>query len=98
MSTSPLTVEALVDWLTRRISAYAHIPVGAIPIDAPLSDLALDSAFVLTLCTDLEQQLGLLVEPTIAWDYPTVEAIAGHLAALAATTQTGDQSTDRGIA
>jgi acyl carrier protein len=72
--------DTLVDWLIDRIAVYLATCPAAIETDKTFGDYGLDSAFALNLCTDLETELGILVEPTIAWDYPTIHAIAGHLA------------------
>ena len=45
----------------------------------PFGDYGLDSVFALNLCTDLEQEFGILAQPTLTWDYPTIDAVAGHL-------------------
>ncbi|WP_055479978.1 acyl carrier protein [Sphaerimonospora mesophila] len=36
----------------------------------------------LNLCVDIEEATGLLVEPTLAWDHPTIDAITAHLTEL----------------
>ena len=79
METTVPTYAALVDWLTNRIAAYLNTEPAAIATDAAIGDYGLDSVFALSLCADLEYELGIVVEPTIAWDYPTIEAIATHL-------------------
>jgi len=35
--------------------------------------------FALTLCSDLEYEFGIIADPTLAWDYPTIDAMAGYL-------------------
>jgi acyl carrier protein len=72
--------EALVDWLTGRIAAYLATSPAAIETDKAFGDFGLDSAFALNLCTDLESEFGLRVDPTVAWDYPTIDDMAGYLA------------------
>ena len=47
------------------------------------NDYGLDSVFALDLCTALEHEFGILAQPTIAWDYPTIDAVARHLAEVA---------------
>ena len=72
--------DTLVDWLIDRLATYLAADPTSIETDKTFGDYGLDSAFALNLCTDLETDLGILVEPTIAWDYPTIEDIGGHLA------------------
>ena len=52
-----------------------------IDIDTPLADCGIDSVLGMTLCADLECEKGFSVETTIVWDYPTIDALAAHLAA-----------------
>jgi acyl carrier protein len=73
--------DTLVDWLVDRIAGYLTTSPAAIETDKAFGDYGLDSAFALNLCTDLETEFGIRVEPTVTWDYPTISDIAGHLAA-----------------
>ncbi|MFE3851891.1 acyl carrier protein [Streptomyces griseorubiginosus] len=66
-------------WLVERIAFYLECPREEIDEGAPLVDIGLDSVYALTLCGDVEDHFGLLVEPTMAWDHPTVDAITAHL-------------------
>jgi acyl carrier protein len=72
--------DTLVDWLIDRIAVYLATSPAAIETDKAFGDYGLDSAFALNLCTDLETEFGILVEPTVAWDYPTIDDMAGYLA------------------
>jgi acyl carrier protein len=72
--------DTLVDWLIDRIAVYLATSPAAIESDKAFGDYGLDSAFALNLCTDLETEFGILVEPTVAWDYPTIDDMAGYLA------------------
>ena len=79
METTLPTYDTLVDWLTDRIATYLSIDPAAIETDVAFGDYGLDSVFALNLCTDLEQEFGILAQPTLTWDYPTIDAVAGHL-------------------
>lgn len=72
--------EQLVDWLTAKVAGYLRLPSDAIAVDTPLADYGLDSAASLALCADLQDELGVVVETTIVWDHPTIDALAQHLA------------------
>ena len=74
-----MSYATLVDWLTNRVAAYLATNPAAIATDVSFGDYGLDSVFALDLCTDLEHEFGILAQPTIVWDYPTINAIAGHL-------------------
>lgn len=66
-------------WLIQRVATYLELPPEEIDPTVKLRSYGLESINALTLCVDVEETFGLLVEPTLAWDYPTIEAIAGYL-------------------
>jgi acyl carrier protein len=71
----------LIDWLTVKVAGYVNVAPDTIDTETPLADLGIDSVLGMTLCADLESEKGFAVETTIVWDYPTINAIATHLAA-----------------
>jgi acyl carrier protein len=73
------TVEALTGWLTDRVALYLKRPAAEISATVPLAEYGLDSVAALSLCGDIEEDFDLILELTVAWDYPTIEALAGHL-------------------
>lgn len=66
-------------WLTESIADYRQVRPEEIDPDVPLADLGLDSVYALTMCGDIEDRFGLETDPTVAWDHPTINALAGHL-------------------
>ncbi len=70
---------AIARWLTTRVASYLDTEPGAVDPDLPLAEYGLDSVYALSLCGEIEDELRLTVEPTLAWDYPTVNAMAGYL-------------------
>jgi acyl carrier protein len=79
METTLPSYDTLVDWLINRIAAYLGTAPAAIETDVAFGNYGLDSVSALKLCADLEYEFGILAQPTITWDYPTVDAIAEHL-------------------
>ncbi|MFJ6381736.1 acyl carrier protein [Kitasatospora sp. NPDC092039] len=73
------TVETLTGWLADRISLYLKRPADEIASGVPLAEYGLDSVAALSLCGDIEEDFDLVLEPTVAWDYPTIDALAGYL-------------------
>jgi acyl carrier protein len=74
-----VSVSAIRDWLTDRVAAYLERPREEIDPDQPLVEMGLDSVYAMTLSGDVEERFDIEVEPTLAWDHPTVNALAGHL-------------------
>ena len=66
-------------WLVERIAGYLGIAPGRLDPDQPFAEIGLDSVYALTLCGDIEDALGIEVEPTMAWDYPTAAILAAGL-------------------
>ncbi|MGW1023369.1 acyl carrier protein [Streptomyces sp. NPDC002577] len=73
------TEQSLTAWLTDRVAEYLRRPASDIDPGVPLAEYGLDSVAALSLCGDVEDHFGLPVDPTAAWDFPTVRALAGHL-------------------
>lgn len=67
-------------WLLERLADILKIDPTQIDVREPFTHYGLGSLEAVTLSGDLEDWLGREVPPTIAYDYPTVEALAKHLA------------------
>jgi acyl carrier protein len=71
--------ESLSVWLVDRIAVYLKRSSDQIDATVPLAEYGLDSVAALSLCGDIEEDFDLVLEPTVAWDYPTIEALAAHI-------------------
>ncbi|MFF4387872.1 MULTISPECIES: acyl carrier protein [unclassified Streptomyces] len=77
--TVPVSAEDIRAWLTNRVAFYLEVPADSILPDAKFVEMGLDSVYAMTMCGDIEDRFELEVEPTIAWDHPTVAALTAHL-------------------
>ncbi|MFC9257350.1 acyl carrier protein [Amycolatopsis thailandensis] len=84
LTATSLTAEKIQSWLVERVAHYAMIPAEEIEFDVPLANYGLDSVYAFALCGDIEDTLGLLVEPILLWDVDTVAALTTHLTEMAA--------------
>lgn len=75
-STTPVDI---AEWLTDKVAGYLRLPSEQIDRDRALAEYGLDSVYAMTLCGDIEDSLGIEVEPTLAWDYPTINAMSEFL-------------------
>lgn len=66
--------------LTKKIATLIRMPQENINITAPLAEYGLDSVHAVGLSGDIEAWLGMPIEPTIVWDFPTIEAMSIYLA------------------
>ncbi|MEE1738096.1 acyl carrier protein [Streptomyces sp. BE147] len=73
------TVETVRTWLTERVAYFLDIAPQDIARDDLLVEIGLDSVYALTLCGDVEDEYGILVEATLAWDHPTIDALTAHI-------------------
>lgn len=71
----------MADWLMGRITFYDQVDAAEITLDAPLTELGLDSIYVMTLCGDIEDEYGVAIDPTFFADYATLGELADGLAA-----------------
>ncbi|MER7212851.1 acyl carrier protein [Streptosporangium sp. NPDC000239] len=66
-------------WLRERVAFYVERDPEEIDPDVELVEIGLDSVFAMSLSGDIEDEFGVFVEPTVAWDHPTVNALTGYL-------------------
>ncbi|MGN9759237.1 acyl carrier protein [Streptomyces sp. SD31] len=81
-SASTAEHHAVVDWLVEKVAFYLDVPTSGIAPDGKLVEYGLDSVYALALVGDIEDEYGIEVEPTLAWDHPTIESIAGLVGEL----------------
>jgi myxalamid-type polyketide synthase MxaE and MxaD len=67
--------------LREEIAQVLRLSPNRIDRETPLQNLGLDSLMALELRNRLEASLGLTLSATLIWGYPTVAALAPHLAA-----------------
>jgi acyl carrier protein len=70
----------LLEHVRGRVARILRLELSHVDRDAPLKTLGLDSLMTLELRNRLEADLGLRLSATLVWNYPTVAALAGHLA------------------
>jgi len=84
----PMADEDIERWLRERVSYYLETPVGEIDPGVSLAEYGLESVYAFALCGDIEEQWGVIVEPTLVWDVDTIAALTVHLAGLVAELPT----------
>ncbi|MBQ1089977.1 acyl carrier protein [Streptomyces sp. B93] len=91
--TAPTTLTGspeLESWLTGRVAFHLQRAPEEIDPDTPLADYGIDSVAAISVCGEIEERFRLAVAPTIAYDFPTVHAIAEHLAERLAGRTAGE--------
>jgi len=77
---SVATAGQIQQWFVDYLSRELTISSDEIDVTVPFENFALDSATAIGMTGDLEQWLGKTVDPTLVYDYPTIEAMSRHLA------------------
>jgi acyl carrier protein len=69
----------IAGWIIQKIANYLAIAPDQIDVTRPLAEYGLNSVYALTLYGEIEDHFGVPVEPTMAWDHPTVTAMSDYL-------------------
>ena len=77
---SAATAGQIQQWFVDYLSRELTISSDEIDVTVPFENFALDSATAIGMTGDLEQWLGKTVDPTLVYDYPTIQAMSRHLA------------------
>jgi acyl carrier protein len=70
----------LQEHLTARVARILRLEPARVDAESPLKSLGLDSLMTLELRNRLEADCGLRLSATLVWNYPTIAALAGHIA------------------
>lgn len=73
------TREEIVEWLQEKIAREIKSKPENIATNAPFTDFGLDSIVIVTLVDDLEYWLKVSLDPTIFWEYPSIELLTEWL-------------------
>jgi acyl carrier protein len=67
------------DWIVNYLNDLLKIPVKQIDRQEPFESLGLDSAAAIAIVGELEEWLGIDIEPTAPYDYPTIDKLSSYL-------------------
>lgn len=70
------SVNEIAQWLKTYVGKELRLDPQAIAGDARLFDLGLTSRQSVLLAGDLEDWLGVPLAPDVAWDHPSIDALA----------------------
>lgn len=80
--TTVRTATDIQDWIVGWLSKELKIPKDRISPGEPFVNLGMSSRQAVMLSGDLEDWLGRELDPALAWDHPTIKALASFLASL----------------
>ena len=67
-------------WIVSYLAQLLEINSDEINTTIPFDQYGLDSSAAVGMTGDLEDWIGKKIDPTLVYDYPTIEALAQHLA------------------
>ena len=73
------TTTKIEEWLVNYIAQVLEIEPDEIDVTVPYERYGLDSAAGVTLTGDLSEWLGCSIDPSILYDYPTIESLVEYL-------------------
>ncbi len=79
LSKSLASKEDIEDWISDYLANLLEVSPDELDPDVPFDRYGLDSSAAIGLTGELEEWLGLEIEPTLLYDYPTVDTLAEHL-------------------
>jgi acyl carrier protein len=74
------TADEIQEWIVEYLAKVLERSPDDIDVTVPFDDFALDSATAIGMTGELEDWLGKPVDPTLVYDYPTVEQFSKSLA------------------
>ncbi len=77
--TKPTEIE-IQEWFEARLIELLDIEPDDIDISLAFDSYNLDSQMAVGLTSDLEEWLGYDIEPTLLYEYPSIEKISQYLA------------------
>jgi acyl carrier protein len=66
-------------WIVSYVANLLEVDSDEIDVTIPFDRYGLDSSAAVGLTGDLEDWLGQEIDPTLMYDYPTVQALVQHL-------------------
>ncbi len=77
---APPTAQEIRTWLVRYVATLFERKESGIDVSVPFERFGLDSSATVGMTGDLEEWLGFELDPTLPYDYPTIDSLSRHLA------------------
>ncbi|PSJ29089.1 polyketide synthase [Streptosporangium nondiastaticum] len=78
----PVGRQQIEDWLVARIAGMQRIVPEQVDVDESFVANGLSSRSSVALIGDLAKALGVTLSETLTWEYPTIAALAEHVAGI----------------
>lgn len=71
--------EAISDWIVERLAEEVGIPARRIQRNVDIRRYGLDSVVAVEVVTDLGDQLGIQLPPSLLWDHESIDAVVAAI-------------------
>ncbi|WP_026736725.1 acyl carrier protein [Fischerella sp. PCC 9605] len=75
------TAAEIKAWIVSYLADLLEVAPEEVDVTIPFDRYGLDSSAAVGLTGDLQDWLGYEVDPTLLYDYPTIESLVQHLSA-----------------
>jgi len=89
LKSSDRTFESIKNWIISWLSKNLKIASSSIDTSKSFADYGMDSVMAIDLAQDLESWLKHAIEPTVVWNYSTIENLGHYLASEIGTKGSG---------
>jgi acyl carrier protein len=79
--------QSIENWLVAHIASAQRIHPEQVDVGESFIANGLTSASSVALIGDLSKMLGVMLPETLTWDYPTINALAQHVAGISPSSQ-----------
>ena len=79
LAVKEITATEIQEWIVAYLADLLAIEPAEVDVTISLERYGLDSSAAVVLTGDLQDWLGTEINPTLLYDYPTVEAVVQHL-------------------
>lgn len=76
---SAVSQQDIQNWLVEYLAELLEVEANTVDSTASFDRHGIDSASAVALMSDLEEWLGAELEPTLMYDYPTIETLSEQL-------------------
>ena len=76
---SNINQNEIQEWIISYLANLLEIKIEKIELTVPFAHYKLDSYAVVGLASDLQDWLNIELEPTLIYEYPTIEALTSYL-------------------
>lgn len=70
---------AIESGVVERVARLLGVSVDAIDVETPFASYGMSSISAVSLAAELEEWLGIEVDPTVAYEEPTISRLVGYL-------------------